>query len=409
MKYTLLVILFAICSTFIYPQVVLTIEGEVIVDTETNASYGYNIPRSQPTMLTFRNNSLTYVNASGYMLQAGDEAPGLNNNNLDGSVITGNKFIWNGTDESSWTHSVFTGYNVDVIIKYNYLSNTPNGIQRKSNGMTDENGVIAYNIINNAKVGIVAKGMNGVKIYNNTFYSEKTPSQTSRGLIDIHTNTDGGLNAASRGAKIFNNIFYTRNKILNINVYETTCLEGFESDYNLFWCEAGEPLFQIGSAVYTFSEWQNLGYDKHSVVIDPHFKNYSDFVPANRLDYGKPLGADLMEGLSVDAEWNLSNPSTTFQNGKWQVGARVYDDPRSKILIWPNPAGSELHVLIPELPLNYHALKIYDSLGHVVFSGSIEERLTRINVPQSITTGVYSIALESPAHDRYVRKVLFVR
>ena len=154
-------------------------------------------------MLTFRNNSITSVNASGYMLQAGDETPGLNNNNLDGEIITGNRFIWNGTDEASTTHAVFTGYNLDAVIKYNYLKNTPNGIQRKSDGMTDNSGVIAYNIINNPKVGIVVKGMNGVRIYNNTLYSERTPCPDQRGLIDIHTNTDGGLNAVSTGTKSF--------------------------------------------------------------------------------------------------------------------------------------------------------------------------------------------------------------
>ncbi len=49
------------------------------------------------------------------------KTPGLNNNNLDGAIITGNKFTWNGTDETSTTHALFTGYNMDVIIKYNYL------------------------------------------------------------------------------------------------------------------------------------------------------------------------------------------------------------------------------------------------------------------------------------------------
>ncbi|MRR22205.1 hypothetical protein EG830_04410, partial [bacterium] len=181
MKHTLIAILLFVQSSLLFPQVILTIEGEEIVDTETGSSFGYNIPRNQVTNLTFRNNSMTSVNSAGYILQAGDEAPGLNNNHLDGAIITGNRLTWNGTDENSWTHAMFTGYNLGVIIKYNYLTNTPNGIQRKSNGMTDNSGVVAYNIIKNPKVGIVVKGMNGVRIYNNTLYCEKTTAKTSRG------------------------------------------------------------------------------------------------------------------------------------------------------------------------------------------------------------------------------------
>ncbi len=51
------------------------------------------------------------------MLQAGDEDPAPTNNNLDGEIITGNKFTWNGTDMTSVTHGVFTGYNINAILK----------------------------------------------------------------------------------------------------------------------------------------------------------------------------------------------------------------------------------------------------------------------------------------------------
>jgi hypothetical protein len=122
------------------------------------------------------------------MLQAGDEGIGNTNNNLDGEVITGNKFIWNGTDMTSITHGVFTGYNINAVIIFNYLDNVPMRIVRKSNGMTDISGAVAYNIIKNPNFGVVVKGMNGIKIYNNTFYSSRTTTETSRGLIDIYAN-----------------------------------------------------------------------------------------------------------------------------------------------------------------------------------------------------------------------------
>lgn len=408
MKHILTGIIFAINSLILYPQIVLTIEGEVINDTETNISLGYNIPRSQSTMLTFRNNSLTYVNAFGYMLQAGDETPGLNNNNLDGETITGNKFTWNGTDPASTTHALFTGYNLGVIIKYNYLKNTPNGIQRKSNGMTDNSGVIAYNIINNPEVGIVVKGMNGVRIYNNTLYTERTPAETGRGLIDVHANTDDGLNAPSTGVKVFNNIFYTRYETYCINVMDQESLAGFESDYNVFYCETGSLKFNAGGSDKTFEEWQAIGYDLHSVVINPEFNNFTDLIPSKRLDYGTSLGNDFIEGLAIDATWSNVSPNTVFQNGTWQVGASLYEASVNGISIYPNPAYGYFYVIISDKYLVYHTIKIYDTNGRLIMTDSIENGFKKIPIPKYFSTGIYNIALEADNLDRHVQKLLII-
>ena len=96
----------------------LTIEETIINNTESGIWVGVNIPRSEPAIFTYRNNSITSVNSTGYLLQAGDESENAQNNNLDGMIITGNKFTWNGTDASSITHAVFTGYNINAVIEY---------------------------------------------------------------------------------------------------------------------------------------------------------------------------------------------------------------------------------------------------------------------------------------------------
>lgn len=413
MRITLTIILYLFSAALLLPQTTLVIEGQEIIDTETGVSNGYNVPRSQVTALTFRNNSLISVNSAGYMLQAGDETPGLNNNHLDGAVITGNRFAWNGTDENSWTHALFTGYNIGVIIKYNYLLNTPNGIQRKSNGMTDAVGVVAYNIIKNPKVGIVVKGMNGVRIYNNTLYTDKTNAQTSRGLIDIHTNTDNGLNAPSTGVKVFNNIFYTKNSTLSINVMDSESLTGFQSDYNVFYCESGSPRFSAGGVIKTFEEWQALGYDVHSVVINPGFIDFTDFIPATRLDYGTDLGTELSEGLATDAIWGTVNPKTATQNGKWQAGARIFaaetndtvELPQNVTLIYPNPASGSFYVLMTDEDQAYDLLRIYDPHGRVVHALPLGfARVNMVNLPGDLPTGIYTVSFESgdqpPLHKR---------
>jgi len=420
MRNALATILLLFLTSHLFAQEVLIIKEQEFLDMETGISQGVNIPRSSRTLFQFLNNSVTAVNSFGYLLQAGDENPASSNNNLDGEVITGNRFVWNGTDETSMTHALFTGFNLDVVIKYNYLLNTPNGIQRKSDGMTDLNGVIAYNILKNPKLGVAIKGINGIRIYNNTFYSDKTSDQTWRGLIDIYNNTDNDLNAPSKGTRIFNNIFYTRNHIYNINIHDVECLEGFESDYNVYWCEAGTPLFQVGGKTKTFAMWQAMGYDQHSVVINPNFLDFISFVPAVRLDHGLDLGDDLREGLAVDAVWNRLAPKTTMQNGVWQAGARIYaaaeeeeeeeeeEWPADETSVFPNPAKDTFYVLLTDPERQYAIAKVYDYFGRFMFSQAVYSGINSVELPDNIVSGLYTITLEAASLERYIKKIILL-
>jgi hypothetical protein len=319
--------LFFLAGISVNAQIVLTIEGQTFTNSDDTWS-GVTIPRSERTAFTFRNNFITSDNRYGYMLEAGDEIVNLNNNNLDGALITGNKFVWRGTDMTSITHGLFTGHNIDIVIKYNYLDHVPMGIIRKSaSNMNNTSGGIAYNIVKSPNVGIVVKGMSGVSIYNNTLYQDRNTAETGRGLIDIYSNSDVSPISVSHGTKIYNNIFYTKYETFCINIMDQESLTGFESDYNVFYCETGSLKFNAGGSVKTFVEWQALGYDTHSIIVNPNFKDLVSFVPAARLDYGTDLGSMWKEGLSANARWGTTNPETTLQNGKWQAGAVVYSAP----------------------------------------------------------------------------------
>lgn len=339
MRFTLASILLLI-GISVCAQTVLTIEGETYTNADDTWS-GVNTPRTEPTVFTFKNNSITSINRYGYMLQAGDEVASVNNNNLDGALITGNKFAWSGTDMTIITHGLFTGHNINVVIKYNYLDHVPMAIIRKSTtNMSNTASGVAYNIIKSPNVGIVIKGMSGVCIYNNTLYQDRNTSETGRGLIDIYTNSSSSPMSVSHGTKIYNNIFYTKHETYCINVMDQESLTDFESDYNVFYCETGSPKFNAGGSVKTFAQWQALGYDTHSVVINPNFKDFVNFVPAARLDYGKDLGSEWKGGLSVNAKWGTTDPATTSQNDKWQVGAVIHAAPVEVVIPVPLYSGS---------------------------------------------------------------------
>lgn len=325
----LLVILFLL-PAILSAQVVLTYEGQKYVDTICENVNGLSIPRTEQTTFTFKNNYVQACNTGGYILQAGHEAPNtILDHKLDGELIVGNKFVWAGDQNANTiTHGIFTGYQNNVRIMYNYLDYVPMGIVRKSNGWTDSTGVVAYNIIRNPPaVGIVVKGMNGVRIYNNTLFSVDSlyvgPGiGTWRGLIDVYEN-DNPVGSA-KGVKIKNNIFYTKRKLTNINVMNESCLEGFESDYNIFWCEEGEPMFMIGGNRLTFTQWKARGYDLHSMVMNPHFKDFVNFVPEFRIQWGTPTEFDM--GIAMSDYWAVGfDPVLVKQDGYWQQGARIYE------------------------------------------------------------------------------------
>jgi PKD repeat protein len=295
-----------------------TLQGQTY--TNTNASWdGVDILRDNPTNFSFINNSVTSQNTSGYMLQAGDENGGLStNNNLDGAIITGNKFVWTGNPVPVSTHGIMLGYNINQIVKYNYFDNTHYSIVFKSDdayNMTDISGVVAYNIFHGGATNIRIKGFNGVKIYNNTFYSVNSST-----LIYIDANTT----TPSINTKIKNNIFFTPSGTPVIYL-ASGCGNGFECDYNIYYCAGSNPVFYVNGSSITWVAWLALGYDTHSVIVNPNFINTTALVPTSRLNYGTNLGSTYQSGLSTSATWVVgSAPSVINQNGSWQIGARLY-------------------------------------------------------------------------------------
>ena len=154
MRYMLLAF-FLLTGLSVNSQTILTIEGQTYINSDDTWS-GVVIQRSEPTTLTFKNNSITSINRYGYMLEAGDEVAHTNNNNLDRAVISGNKFTWSGTDMTCITHGLFAGHNIDIVVKYNYLDHVPMAIIRKSTtNMINTSGGVAYNIVKSPNVGIV--------------------------------------------------------------------------------------------------------------------------------------------------------------------------------------------------------------------------------------------------------------
>lgn len=404
MKKLLVTIFIALNSFTLIAQIPQTIEGTVVNNTERGLWWGVNIPRDVPTKLIYRNNSISSVNSEGYLLQSGDENPSQRDNNLDRQEIIGNKFTWNGSnDPTIITHGLLTGYNINSIIKYNNLVNVPYGIIFKSGNdqgqnMTFTAGGCAYNICKNGKFSVRMKGINGVKVYNNTFYSG---DGMGRYLVLITSNQDRRIPPPSTGSKIFNNIFYATMQIPMISI-ETACLPNFESDYNVFWCTVGEPTFAIDGRQLTWQQWKALGYDVHSRIVNPNFINTTEFVPRERLDYGLNLGTEWQTGLSTTATWVPGiSPETANQNGKWQVGARISQiitghNPidSSYFKVYPNPSDGKFRIQIDPVPSEGVVVEIRNLLGHKLVEKKIFDRISEWDVT-SFSGSVFFVSLSS--------------
>jgi hypothetical protein len=306
------------------------------IDVTLSTYQGYNVsPRTSPHEVSITNSRFRQPTTSGYILQSGDdsydESTALN---LISPLISGNYLEYTGVVGEGSTHSIIAGYNLDYSIKYNYFEGAFYGIVAEGGydsglPMVHSAYHISHNIFYNNTSPLNITGQDGVEVYNNTVFYGLSGSSW---IVKIGDSNGTAIPAPAKNIKIKNNIFYTVSSDHLMVVTEGSHL-GFECDYNLYYCEecnGNQPRFNFRGVVYTWEQWQELGYDTHSVIINPDFIDLINFVPAARLDYGVDLGPDFEDGLSPEAAWEVGvSPATTKQYGTWQVGAIIYESEAS--------------------------------------------------------------------------------
>jgi hypothetical protein len=424
-------IIFIIVGFYIqgFPQTSYILEDRVIVNTNcTGSDFSpvIQIPRNAKTSATFRNNSITYCPPAVYLVMLGDDGPGPNDNHLDGAIVTGNKLTHTGYElfPGGVMHGLMAGYQINQVYKWNYFDDVCYPVVYKSGGGSDHVGMIntaggfSYNIVINGKrLGI--KGTSGVRVYNNTFYCDRS-TLNDYPFIKITSNNDDPLNTplpVSHGTKIKNNIFYSTvpKKFFEIEFSSESFID-FECDYNLYFVTGGNTndiKFQIDGGIWiNWTQWRAMGYDAHSIVLDPNFIDRLNFVPSSRLSNGVNLGPSYNVGLAVDAVWGSGNPATATQNGVWQVGAYVYtstsiEDIKSEAPIFRTIVNeNSLDVMFDSDHTGYQ-LSLFTLIGQIVKNKPIDGNVCQFSIA-SLPEGMYILAVSKQGLFK-VRKVFLPR
>ena len=231
------------------------------------------------------------------------------------------------------------GYNQNYDFHHNYVSSYSYGFTHEGGfpdhtSMINTSGGIHYNIFKNNTYNLVEKGYNGTRIINNTFY---TTLNLFGYFISVKYSDTGGFTEPyppAANTKIYNNIFYNDGPYVNlfaINLGNELDTVGFRCDYNIYYYAQRanhEPVFQFKGSLLTWTQWRALGYDAHSVIMDPGFVDTDEFVPSEKIEFGTPVTGFEM-GLSAEnTTWTVGQmPATNRQGEVWQPGARIYESP----------------------------------------------------------------------------------
>jgi len=382
-----------------------------------------DIERKDKTTLTVKRSLFSSDKNTGFVLKAGDDSyVSFNANNLDGARIIGNKFIWTGYSSypSSSLHGAMLGYNVNYTVKHNYNDGMPLAFIYKAGNdapLESTSGVHAYNIHKNTKVGVVVKGMSGIRIYNNTFYNSRYSNWHCIGILENNGSDQNPPYTPARNTSIKNNIFYQKDNAPVIKIY-AGAREGLEINYNIYWCENSpnnEPRFSVEGTTVSWSQWRAMGYDTNSVVFNPRFTNTNTFIPSTRINFGTPLSQEFEYGLAVTAYWNMGQyPDTIKQNGLWQPGAVIHSDStnsdeidaQSKLFkIFPNPNNGVFYIECSEAFRNENkeiSIKTID--GATIYSDLIAKGDIKKEIRlKDVSTGLYIVSINGLS---YARKII---
>ena len=188
----------------------------------------------------------------------------------------------------------------------------------------------------------------------------------------------------------------------------------YRADHNIYWNSSGGPVTFLDDL--TFGEWQDSGFDQHSLVADPEFVNphESNFhltpeSPALKLGF-KPI--DISEaGLCGPAEWvdaakRIRRPPTMIPP-RFQPPPELIDDGFETFPVgmqadlaktYGEASGASIRVTDELAASGKHSLKFVDSPGlteawqpHLFYAPHLRDGIARLGFDLRFSSGAIVI------------------
>jgi hypothetical protein len=328
----------------------------------------------------FRISDLPAANSAMQLTATGNKVLTCNNNSLYGKAglliyyastnvgtVNGNKCI----STAILSLNCLNIYQSAILsVNYNYCIGSPFHISFNYCRKVFETQT-AYNLLVDCRYGyFVSQGSNNILAHNNTIIRNSLGGGYSGGFYAFFVEEWDVTATPTENYKIKNNIMIfngdydgVSNLFKFVFLEQVSNIDGFECDYNIYYSTRTDgKMFAIGVNMYTFAEWQALGYDAHSILLTSESQMKSLFNDYDGGDYtlktgspaigaGVDLGATYKTGLQLLTDWGGDNDiDTPFivtkeQGANWDIGAFI-----SSVNTVPNGNPSDLvaTVISPE-------------------------------------------------------------
>lgn len=358
--------------------------------------------------------------------------------------------IRNNNCYNNFRWGIFTGFTDDITIEDNtcsysedehgiYVSNSSHrpiirnnhsfnnngcGIHMNGDILMGGDGIISYAVVegnilhDNGYGGGSAINMDGVQnseIFNNLIYNNHATG-IAMYLIDggdasknnkVYNNTiiqpsDGRWNIlvtdGSLGNTIYNNILISHHSFRGSISIDAASTTGFISDYNLL---VNRLSNDDGNSNLTLTQWQSLGYDNHSQIVQDENQIFVDNTNGNfhLLPSSQPIniGTSLVNSVvGIDIEGVSRPQGSGFDIGAYEFSstASVDEETHSDDFIlfqnYPNPFNPSTNISWHSPLSGWQTLKIFDVLGNEVATLVNEFRSEGMNSVQFTTNNKFS-------------------
>ena len=309
------------------PKSVIMINNTISTSSPGSLEHIYIAPSTVEASVTIRDNVFISNSTTGHVIEVGSESSSSSDDLATNSTITGNILYCSYLTQPSvlaTIHPIFVGHQSDATISNNTVIGGGYGIVVKGapSVYTHGYGGVFNNTLIDCTIGIRIKGVQGIRVENNTI-----DSKTAMAGESIYITNNVGASDYSINTKIgYNHMNSSYNRQIYI---DSGSHYGFGAIYDRYSTFDTLPLnFTIAPDYYTLSEWQALGYDSviANMTVTPYYGVAPFSVMLNDTSYGEVATARLWDFGNGLISTNEDNTVVYAAPGVYTVNLTISND-----------------------------------------------------------------------------------